>query len=160
MNPSMELLENVLFSIVLYHNPLGSGKMVNSYQKTSLNLIPQIYTAMDYSEFKYCPYYCEENIWHLCQNPRLPGDSKFVVVISNKDQRCAIAEQRAGRDGLVFWDYHVVLLSRRMIWDLDTLLPFPCPVGEYLKKSFSPEFGEDYLPMFRAGKRGQIFTIL
>jgi len=24
-------LENVLFSIVLYHNPLDSGNMVNSY---------------------------------------------------------------------------------------------------------------------------------
>jgi len=29
-NPSMELLENVLFSNVLVHNPLGSRKMVNS----------------------------------------------------------------------------------------------------------------------------------
>jgi len=30
MNPSLELLENVLFSIVWNHNPLGSGKVVNS----------------------------------------------------------------------------------------------------------------------------------
>ena len=32
MNPSLELLENVLFSIVLNHNPLGSGNVVNSYE--------------------------------------------------------------------------------------------------------------------------------
>ena len=32
MNPSMELLENVLFSIVLNHNPLDSGKVLNRYK--------------------------------------------------------------------------------------------------------------------------------
>mgnify|MGYP003971589581 FL=1 len=32
MNPSMELLENVLFSIVLNHNPPDSGNVVNSYE--------------------------------------------------------------------------------------------------------------------------------
>jgi len=31
MNPSLELLENVLFSTVLNHNPLGSGKLLNRY---------------------------------------------------------------------------------------------------------------------------------
>ena len=32
MNPSLELLENVLFSIVLNHNTLGFGNEVNSYK--------------------------------------------------------------------------------------------------------------------------------
>ena len=32
MNPSLELLENVLFSIVLNHNTLGSGNVENSYE--------------------------------------------------------------------------------------------------------------------------------
>jgi len=31
MNPSMELLENVLFSIVLNQNTLNSGNVVNSF---------------------------------------------------------------------------------------------------------------------------------
>ncbi len=30
LNPSLELLENLLFSIVLNHNPLGSVKAMNS----------------------------------------------------------------------------------------------------------------------------------
>jgi len=35
MNPSMELLENVLFSIVLNHNPPDSGNVVNSDKEFS-----------------------------------------------------------------------------------------------------------------------------
>lgn len=107
---------------------------------------------MDRSDFKYWPYYCEENIWHLCQDPRLRAVSNMVVFISNDARKCAIAEQRAGSDGLVIWDYHVVLLNRSMIWDLDTLLSFPCPAGDYLKKSFLLEFDDDYLPRFRVIK--------
>ena len=38
MNPSLELLENVLFSIVLNHNTLDSRKVVNNYK---INVIYQ-----------------------------------------------------------------------------------------------------------------------
>ena len=36
LNPSLELLENVLFSIVLNHNTLSSGNVVNSYKAIHL----------------------------------------------------------------------------------------------------------------------------
>lgn len=35
MNPSLELLENVLFSTVLNHNTLGSKNVVNRYKAVS-----------------------------------------------------------------------------------------------------------------------------
>jgi hypothetical protein len=39
MNPSLELLENVLFSIVLNHDPLGSGNVANSYKESKTDLL-------------------------------------------------------------------------------------------------------------------------
>lgn len=70
--------------------------------------------------------------------------------------------QRASRrpDGLVVWDYHVFLVQHRMIrdgdpggsggggasaggtgalvWDLDTMLPFPCPLEDYARTTLLP----------------------
>jgi len=65
------------------------------------------------------PFYCEENAW---QRARLPGfEGGVVVFISNPARQVAIFEQRAGRalDGLVVWDYHVVVLSDGQIHDPD-----------------------------------------
>jgi protein N-terminal glutamine amidohydrolase len=101
------------------------------------------------SEFRYCACYCEENIWHLCQDHRLKKDSNIVIFISNGSLQCAISNQKSGNDGFVIWDYHVVLLNKGDIWDFDTLLPFPCPAGEYLKKSFVSGISNEYDPMFR-----------
>jgi hypothetical protein len=89
------------------------------------------------SHLKYCPYYCEENIWHLCQNESLLAHSRKVVFISNKNQCVAIKNQKSGNP--VYWDYHVVLLFKDASWkiaDFDTLLPFPCVAKEYLSGSF------------------------
>ena len=86
---------------------------------------------------KYCPYYCEENIWYLCQDVSISSNTKKVVFISNKNRCVAIRHQRAG--SLVRWDYHVVLFFKDDSWkvaDLDSLLPFPCPAEAYLSESF------------------------
>lgn len=91
------------------------------------------------NHFQYWPFYCEENIWHLCQEDSLLPCERRVVFISNKNRCVAMQNQRAG--SLVYWDYHVVLLFRDTSWkvaDLDTLLSFPCPVEEYLSNSFVP----------------------
>jgi protein N-terminal glutamine amidohydrolase len=116
-------------------------------------------------QMKYCPYYCEENIWHLCQNESLLSHTKKVVFISNQNRCVAMRHQRAG--GLVHWDYHVVLLFKQRTWkiaDFDTLLPFPCPAAVYLSESFisteAPFFcvvdADQYIRDFASDRRHMI----
>lgn len=114
---------------------------------------------------KYCPYYCEENIWHLCQEESFLSLTRKVAFISNKNRCVAVKHQRAG--SLVHWDYHVVLLLKDNGWkiaDLDTLLPFPCPVEAYLSESFlateAPVFSvvdaDQYVRCFASDRRHMI----
>jgi len=121
--------------------------------------------SFDPKQFKYCPFYCEENIWHLCQEePFLPFDRK-VLFISNQKQCVPMMEQKAGSP--VYWDYHVVLLYKDIHWkiaDLDTLLSFPCRSKEYLSKSFMqnnpPSFRvvdvADFIHYFASDRRHMI----
>ncbi len=110
---------------------------------------------MNREAYKYAPYYCEENIWHLCQeNDFRPFDRK-VVLISNARRQCALWNQRA-RMGLgepVLWDYHVVMFFYRDGWqvfDLDTLLDVPTPAAKYIECTFGdPPAPEGFRPMFR-----------
>ena len=74
---------------------------------------------------KYTSCYCEENVWHLC-NDRIGDDGK-AIFISNDNRQCPMWHQRAAADGEpVIWDYHVIYLSRVekewMILDLDSTL--------------------------------------
>ena len=94
------------------------------------------------SELPYTPFYCEENIWHLCgMTERVPPDSR-VVIISNPARACAVWQQRAARKPAepIIWDYHVVLLACNLevlnIWDFDTLLDMPCLASQWLYESF------------------------
>ena len=87
----------------------------------------------------YCPFYCEENIWHLAADPRVGDGARRVLVISNPERRVALWNQRAGSDdddGLVVWDYHVVLLCQMRVWDLDTTLGLPSPASVYFPHTF------------------------
>ncbi|KAM4793765.1 protein N-terminal glutamine amidohydrolase isoform 3-T3 [Cyanocitta cristata] len=87
----------------------------------------------------YTSCYCEENVWKLCDyirsQDRYPLEEFYAVFISN-DRRM---------------DYHVILLhvssgEQNFIYDLDTVLPFPCPFDVYsvqafrLDDSLRPEF--------------------
>ncbi|XP_058687214.1 protein N-terminal glutamine amidohydrolase isoform X8 [Poecile atricapillus] len=87
----------------------------------------------------YTSCYCEENVWKLCDyirsQDRHPLEEFYAVFISN-DRRM---------------DYHVILLhvtsgEQNFIYDLDTVLPFPCPFDVYsveafrLDDSLRPEF--------------------
>ncbi len=95
------------------------------------------------SACKYTPFYCEENIWHLCGNPAFRKKEKVVIIISNYLKKVLFLKQRAGdREGNVLWDYHVVMMAKDdewMMWDLDTWLPFPCPVTKYIEQTFPVE---------------------
>lgn len=110
--------------------------------------------TVDRAAFLYTPYYCEENIWHLCQAVAAPASK--CVFISNPLRQCFFWQQRACPDENMpmCWDYHVVLLARDAewkIWDLDTRLPLPMNASDYLSGTFAyVGRGEpDYDPKFR-----------
>uniref|UniRef100_UPI003AAAD72D protein N-terminal glutamine amidohydrolase-like n=1 Tax=Centroberyx gerrardi TaxID=166262 RepID=UPI003AAAD72D len=82
----------------------------------------------------------EENVWKLCEfiqtERTAPLDEVFVVFISNENRTVPLWKQKAGHgDQPVIWDYHVVLLQVRqavsLVYDLDSLLPFPCSLQLY-----------------------------
>jgi len=62
----------------------------------------------------------------------------FAVFVSNPSKAVAVCEQNAGHNplGAVLWDYHVVAARdargdrHAAVLDLDSRLPFPCPLGE------------------------------
>jgi len=101
---------------------------------------------------RYWPYFCEENIWHLCGDDAAlgstPSAERRVVFITNARRRVAIRKQRAGGGGLVLWDYHVVLLAGRKMWDLDSTLGCPVDLDVWIQESFFPRV-PGYGPRFR-----------
>uniref|UniRef100_A0A8D0E823 Protein N-terminal glutamine amidohydrolase n=1 Tax=Salvator merianae TaxID=96440 RepID=A0A8D0E823_SALMN len=104
----------------------------------------------------YTSCYCEENIWKLCEYiqswNQYPLEEFYAVFISNERRMVPLWKQQAGCQGQpVIWDYHVVLLhassgNQNFIYDLDTVLPFPCPFDTYVEEAFksdsiiNPEF--------------------
>lgn len=93
---------------------------------------------------RYWPYYCEENIWHLCHDARAQADARWVSFVSNAEQRVAMWRQRAALsdDEPVVWDYHVVLLVRHeamwWIWDLDSTMGPRIEARAWLQGTFQP----------------------
>jgi len=98
---------------------------------------------LDRSDFDYAPYYCEENVWRLLARKELAGLPAWAVLVASPGRDVVLMRQRAGRllDGLVHWDYHVFAIADDRtegyaILDLDTDLPFPCRVPQYLEGTF------------------------
>lgn len=112
---------------------------------------------MKIKAFKYSENFCEENIWHLCQNPELEGFTKKVLIISNSKRNCLFRFQKSPNgDVLVWWNYHVVLLASKpelkLIYDFDSTLEFPSSMESYLKMTFQldKDHKEDDLPKFKS----------
>ncbi|XP_039599139.1 protein N-terminal glutamine amidohydrolase-like [Polypterus senegalus] len=93
----------------------------------------------------YTSCYCEENIWKLCRHIALqkpcPIEEVYAIFISNESRMIPLWKQKSSRgDNPVIWDYHVVLLhtsnSGCYIYDLDTILPFPCSLKCYIDEAF------------------------
>lgn len=95
-----------------------------------------------------CPYtqfYCEENVWRLCEYVRCHEPSDLVkchvVFISNESRCVPLWRQRMGKseDKLVTWDYHVVFMyepdDRCLVFDLDSDLPFPTYFHKYVTET-------------------------
>ena len=97
------------------------------------------------------PFYCEENVWHLCQEPTLAARRREVVFVSNPERACPMWHQKAGRGKPIVWDYHVVLLAADPleIWDVDTTLGLPLAARDWMRGSFHPSVPPPYLPSFR-----------
>ncbi len=90
-------------------------------------------------DFFYQPYYCEENIWQLCQHEQFK--ESLVIFIASKGGVFPMLHQRstAYPQKPVFWDYHVVLMARDekdQILDFDTTLAFSSDVDTYFCHSF------------------------
>ena len=104
-------------------------------------------------EFRWVPYYCEENVYHLAQHPAVAGRPREVVFIGNAERSCAMWRQSAAvRPGWpILWDYHVVLLCAEPweVWDLDTTLGMPVRAADYLRLSFREGIPEELTPRFR-----------
>lgn len=90
----------------------------------------------------YQPYWCEENAWHLCVDPRLDEAPAWVVIVTNAARTVLVWNQRAASEpgAAVAWDYHVFVLARRepgwQVWDLDTTIGMPAPADAYLARCF------------------------
>jgi hypothetical protein len=104
---------------------------------------------------RYQAYYCEENIWQLCQEEGFAAAR--AVMISNAAKTCPLWHQRAApvSDQCVVWDYHVILLRAAArgweVWDLDTTLGCPVGLSAYLRQTFAPPGALEarYEPRFR-----------
>lgn len=105
------------------------------------------------SDVRYQPFYCEENVFHLCGHDAFRGRRAHAVVISGSLGGFVMWHQRAARSpkAPLFWDYHVILLAEDPweAWDLDTTLGLPFPADAYLRRSFHPGVPPDLLPIFR-----------
>jgi hypothetical protein len=103
----------------------------------------------------YQPFYCEENVYHLCVDPCIVGEARVVAWITNSARELAMAWQRAGRTGteIVVWDYHVILLSGSRkhwrVWDPDSRLPFGLGLTRYLRLTFPSQWPASLAPRFR-----------
>jgi hypothetical protein len=94
------------------------------------------------SDLKYCPYYCEENVWQMCTAADTDKDPWLALIISNPARRVALWQQRASDDIQlpVLWDYHVIAAQQQsqswQIWDLDSRCGLPVAALDYLQQTF------------------------
>jgi len=115
---------------------------------------------------EYAPFYCEENVWRLCE--RLTEQAipdVHAVFVANEDGSVAVWSQRASQhpEGLTVWDYHVVALARPEgawhVFDLDCTAGSELPVEQWLAASF-PLAGvipPELEPTFRVVPAQQLF---
>jgi hypothetical protein len=104
-------------------------------------------------DFLYHPFYCEENVFHLCGHAILAGRARHAVVIGGACEGFVMWHQRAARarGAPLFWDYHVIVLAEDPweVWDLDTTLGMPLDASQYLLQSFRAGLPPELAPLFR-----------
>ena len=112
------------------------------------------------------PCYCEENVWRLAYRKiHRENDSHLqyhVVFVTNPERCVPMFQQLAVENPLkpCFWDYHVILFrsstendqsAKTFVLDIDSHLPYPCALDDYLKQVFPQElcWPREYQPYFR-----------
>lgn len=96
---------------------------------------------------RYCPYFCEENVWHLCLDDVVTDGARVVslddrraVFISNDRRAVPMDRQRAGQGNVIAWDYHVVLFALTRggwrCWDLDHEGGVPQDLAVWMSSTF------------------------
>ena len=102
----------------------------------------------------YQPFYCEENIWQFVDGVSAARWPHLrVIFITNETRTVALANQRAGQDGLVVWDYHVVALEldpAALIIDFDCISGSPLDAETWMRQTFGPlaHVSPQYQPTF------------
>jgi protein N-terminal glutamine amidohydrolase len=133
----------------------------------------------------YAAYFCEENIWHLCRDEGpnhglegVPLAQRQVWIITNRIRTALCACQRGGQtkshgdvvyEGVVIWDYHVVLSSgaQGQVWDFNSMLPMGVAAAAYLSSTFPVRNGRyapriavvpalDYVELFASDRRHMV----
>jgi hypothetical protein len=115
--------------------------------------------------------FCEENVYRLVYRKLLAASSMryYVVFLSSETQCVPMFYQKAVSTptSACLWDYHVILLqvsgdNSAHILDMDSHLPYPCPLETYVQHAFPVKDGctksdsDDYAPLFRV-VRGETF---
>ena len=107
-------------------------------------------------DLPYQPFWCEENVWQLCQDRRIDGRRWALILTGVGGEVVALWSQRAAAAGeAITWDYHVVILTEAdgawLAWDPDCVLGPVLPAGRWLDASFPCPQGVHpaYQPRFR-----------
>jgi hypothetical protein len=96
-------------------------------------------------------------VYRLCHKKihEQPQSKWFAVFVSNSIQSLPMFYQRASGDSdkACCWDYHVILLmidnDNIQVYDLDSTLPYPCPLQVYLSCSFPSVLPPPFTALFR-----------
>ena len=108
------------------------------------------------------PCYCEENVYRLVSRKlQTTNDRYYVLFVSSETQCVPMFYQLAAKTptAVCLWDYHVIVLQvseEAHILDIDSNLPYPCPLHEYLHYAFPEQLPQDYAPLFRV-VRAEVF---
>ncbi|KAL0555154.1 hypothetical protein IC582_009093 [Cucumis melo] len=92
----------------------------------------------------------------------MQGELIFLLFsfLMRRSRHIPLWHQKASKraDGLVLWDYHVICIQRKiegefpfLVWDLDSALPLPLPLGSYVSQAIRPSFqiSPEYQRLFR-----------
>ncbi|XP_022239826.1 protein N-terminal glutamine amidohydrolase-like isoform X2 [Limulus polyphemus] len=103
-------------------------------------------------ECSYTPFYCEENVWKLCEYVKNEQPDLlqycYVVFISNENKTVPLWHQRSksAENHLTVWDYHVILIytppdqGEALVYDLDSMLSFPVDFSTYGSQTLRSDF--------------------
>lgn len=100
-------------------------------------------------ECVYTSCYCEENVYKFIEKYSHHFDDVYAVFITNPRKHCVIWCQKLSDEPSVTpvcWDYHVIVIAKKssqsLVFDLDTVLPFPCLLESYTAQCFQPSASE------------------